>query len=281
MNRTLIFSALFLFGILFFVKAQDTQTMLINRINTLLSEGNCEGAQRLYDDMKYVTGKTNSSVESRIRSCRGGSTTVRTGTGTGTKRNGAVYNPDGIQLVYVEGSGTIKDFYIGKFEVTQAQWQKIMGNNPSHFKGTTLPVESVSWNDVKEFLGRLNSVSGRNYRLPTSAEWEFAARGGTAEKFCPGGCEYSGSNNINNVAWYEDNSGGRTQPVGTKLANELGIHDMSGNVLEWCEDAIGTLRVIRGGCWQCDASWCLVAYNNYTGLNLRNILLGFRLVLSL
>ena len=205
--------------------------------------------------------------------------------GSGNRRNGAAFNPDGIDLVYVEGTGSgimaVKGFYIGKYEITQAQWQAIMGSNPSNFKGSgNLPVERVSWNDVQEFLSRLNSATGRNYRLPTEAEWEFAARGGTAEKFCPGGCEYSGSNNVNSVAWYDANSGDRTHPVGTKAANELGIHDMSGNVWEWCEDAHGSYRVNRGGGWiNTDLSYLRVTGRYSDSPSIRSNLLGFRVVL--
>ena len=183
------------------------------------------------------------------------------------RRNGAAYNPDGIELVYVEGDNAtgMKGFYIGKFELTQAQWEKIMGTNPSGFKGAgNLPVENVSWNDIQEFLKRLNSATGKNYRLPTDVEWEFAARGGTATKSCPDGCEYSGGNDLDKIAWYKSNSNERTQPVGTKAPNELGIHDMTGNVWEWCENEIvfpprpgsdappAVRRAVRGGSWGSD-----------------------------
>jgi hypothetical protein len=186
--------------------------------------------------------------------------------GGGAKRNGAAYNPDGIELVYVEGSGSgitaTKGFYIGKYEVTQGQWRAIMGSNPSNFKGDNLPVEMVSWNDAQEFLTRLNSATGRSYRLPSETEWEYAASGGTATKFCPGGCEYSGSGSVDNVAWYDGNSGQRTHQVGAKAPNELGIYDMSGNVWEWCQDlydSSGSYRVLRGGSYNNFASDCRVA----------------------
>jgi len=170
-------------------------------------------------------------------------------------RNGTMYNPDGIELVYVEGKGDIQGFYIGKFEITQSQWVSIMGDNPSHFKGTDQPVERVSWNDTQKFLKQLNDRTSKNYRLPTEAEWEFAARGGTASK----GYEYSGSNNIDDVAWYKNNSKDKPHPVGSKLPNELGIHDMSGNVEEWCLDTLGPkrdLRVCRGGFFRSSPQDC-------------------------
>ena len=195
--------------------------------------------------------------------------------------NGAVYNPDGIELVYVEGKGDIMCFYIGKFLVTQEQWQAVMGENPSHFKGENMPVESVSWNDVQEFFSKLNANTGRNYRLATEAEWEFAAGGGTAAGFCPNGCEYSGSDYPDGVAWFDANSGNSTQPVGTKQPNELGIYDMSGNLWEITNDLYdnGAIIHVRGGCWASPAEDCNIKrfYNNSP--NDRNQYLGFRVVL--
>ena len=127
---------------------------------------------------------------------------------------------------------TVSSFYMGKYEVTQAQWKAVMGSNPSNCEGDDLPVDNVSWDDVQEFISALNNLTGKTYRLPTEAEWEFAARGGIKSN----GYKYSGSNTIGNVAWYNGNSGDKAHAVGTKLPNELGIYDMSGNVLEWCSD---------------------------------------------
>ena len=158
-------------------------------------------------------------------------------------------------------SVTLSGYYIGKTEVTQALWKAVMGSNPSYWKGDNLPVECVNWNDCQEFIRKLNAITGQNFRLPTEAEWEFACRGGNNSR----GYKYSGSNYIDNVAWYDGNSGKKTHPVATKLPNELGIYDMTGNVWEWCSDwkgkyssgaqidpkgpYDGSSRVDRGGSW--------------------------------
>jgi formylglycine-generating enzyme required for sulfatase activity len=157
----------------------------------------------------------------------------------------------------------VNDFYLGKYEVTQGQWQAVMGNNPSNFKncGDNCPVEQVSWNDTQDFISRLNGKTGKSYRLPIEAEWEYAARsGGKREK-------YAGGDDLDGVAWYSSNSGSKTHVVGTKAPNGLGLSDMSGNVWEWCQDwygekyyndspndnprgpSSGQYRVLRGGAW--------------------------------
>jgi len=179
----------------------------------------------------------------------GGSGSATSGSSS-NKRNGEIYNPDGIELIYVEGTGSgimaTKGFYIGKYEITQAQWRAIMGANPSRFKGDNLPVENVSWDDCQAFISKLNAITGKNYYLPTESEWEYAARGGNKSQ----NYEYSGSNSLFAVAWYSELNG--THAVGTKQPNELGIYDMTGNVWEWCEDwydASQQFRVYRGGSW--------------------------------
>jgi formylglycine-generating enzyme required for sulfatase activity len=191
-----------------------------------------------------------------------------------------------IEMVFVkgraftgtDGSVTVGDFSISKYEVTQRLWKLVMGKNPSVTKGDdNLPVESVNWDDAHEFVRKLNAKTGKAYRLPTDAEWEFAARGGTKSK----GYEYSGSNKAGDVAWYEDNSSGKIHTVGTKVPNELGIHDMSGNVWEWVSDAWkeGTVfRVVRGGSWHGGARGCRVS-NRHSGNGKQNRFydIGFRL----
>ena len=188
-------------------------------------------------------------------------------------------------------SVTLGDYYIGKFEVTQELWEAVMGSNASNFKGSKLPVEQVSWNDCQEFITKLNGLTGKNFRLPTEAEWEYAARGGNGSR----GYKYSGSNSISDVAWYHDNSGDKTHTVGTKSPNELGIYDMSGNVWEWCQDwygsyssgsqtnpqgpSSGSLRVYRGGGWSYCAGYCRVSDRGSGTPAVRGDFLGFRVVL--
>lgn len=185
----------------------------------------------------------------------------------------------------------LSSYYIGKTEVTQALWQAVMGSNPSNFKGADLPVECVSWNDCQEFIQKLNSLTGRNFRLPTEAEWEFACRGGNNS--C--GYKYSGSNNLGSVAWYDENSGGQTHRVATKAPNELGIYDMSGNVGEWCSDwyadytsysqtdptgpQSGSYRVRRGGGWGSYAGHCRSSLRNFSTPAHRPSNFGLRLAL--
>ena len=184
------------------------------------------------------------------------------------------------------------NYYMGKYEVTQSLWLAVMGSNPSKFKGDYLPVEMVSWDDCQEFIGKLNSMTGRKFRLPTEAEWEYAARGGKKSR----GYQYSGSSNISDVAWYTDNSGSKTHPVGTKQSNELGLYDMTGNVCEWCQDWYGSYvsssqtnptgavrgssRVCRDGSFNNSAGYCRSSCRSYSPPDYLFNHLGLRLVLS-
>lgn len=213
---------------------------------------------------------------------------------------------------------TISDFYIGKTLVTQKQWLEIMGNNPSNFTDCDdCPVENVSWNDAQAFIDGLNAKTGMKFRLPTEAEWEYAAGGGhkftvqtvivdapiskgkitvdLASKY-----QYAGSNNLDEVGWYNKNSNGKTHPVAAKRPNELGLYDMSGNVYEWCQDwysgkyyeecknndavenptgpGAGSYRVVRGGSWSSYARFCRSTFRNRGSPDSRDNDLGFRLV---
>ena len=166
---------------------------------------------------------------------------------------------------------SLSTFYIGKYEVTQEEWEVVMGNNPSRFKGSKLPVERIRWKDCQAFISKLNAITGKQFRLPTESEWEFAASGGNSSR----GYKYSGGNDISDVAWYSDNSRNTTHNVGAMRANELGLYDMSGNVWEWCQDwygsysssaqvnpcgsSTGSCRVIRGGCWYNNAEACRIS----------------------
>ena len=194
---------------------------------------------------------------------------------------------------------TLSSFSIGKYEVTQEEWQAVMGDNPSSFKGSKRPkrpVERVSWNDCQEFIRKLNTMTGKHFRLPTEAEWEYAARGGNKSI----GYKYAGSDNLDRVAWYLKNSGYKTHDVGThdvgqKSPNELGLYDMSGNVLEWCADwygsyssnsqtnpsgsSSGSYRVHRGGSWRSSARNCRVSSRDRSTPGSSDYFLGLRLAL--
>jgi formylglycine-generating enzyme required for sulfatase activity len=190
-----------------------------------------------------------------------------------------------------------QDYYLGVYEVTQAQYEQVMGKNPSRFKGPRNPVEQVSWDDVVKFCERLSELpeekkAGRVYRLPTEAEWEYACRAGSKTAFSFG----DNSESLGDYAWFGDNSNGKTHPVGEKKPNAWGLYDMHGNVWEWCSDRYddypkgavtdpvgpkeGSYRVFRGGGWDFEAAFCRSAYRNgYSSLN-RYYHSGFRLALS-
>ncbi len=196
-----------------------------------------------------------------------------------------------LELVFVEGSQNIRSFWLGRYPVTQAQWQAVMqGENPSRFVGDNRPVERVSWNDITQtqkeagsdgFLSRLKSVAqpSMDFRLPLEKEWEYAARGGkTHSPF-----KYAGSDDLHEVGWYDDNSHRETKPVGLKKANDLGLYDMSGNVWEWCNDLYsseGSDRVMRGGSWLNFAIDCRVADRGSDAPSGRGDSAGFRLCCS-
>jgi len=194
---------------------------------------------------------------------------------------------------------TLDTYFIGQTEVTQELWIAVMGSNPSQFPGSTNPVENVSWEDCQEFIATLNQLTGRTFRLPTEAEWEFAARGGNESQ----GYKYAGSDIITSVAWYSGNDAWQirgtgsygTHPVATRMPNELMLFDMSGNVHEWCQDwfaaytsgdqlnptgpATGNARVYRGGSWYFDEWFCRVSFRNSVTPTYRSYGIGLRLAL--
>ena len=187
---------------------------------------------------------------------------------------------------------TLSSYCIGETEVTQALWQAVMGSNPSSFTGDMQrPVECVTWNDCQTFITKLNEMTGKTFRLPTEAEWEYAARGGKRSQ----GYKYAGSNTIGDVAWYLSNSSSTTHAVATKAPNELGLYDMSGNVCEWCQDwygsyssesqtnptgpASGSGRVDRSGCWMDYDRSCRVSFRVNDNPTYSGNILGLRLAL--
>ncbi len=182
------------------------------------------------------------------------------------------------------------DYLIGKYEVTQDLWEAVMGNNPSSKKGERKPVDGISWNDAQAFIDTLNQLTGQHFRLPTEAEWEFAAKGGNlSQKY-----QYSGSDKYDEVAWLQENSASNIQDVGQKLPNELGLYDMSGNVYEWCQDwygnyskndqndpigpSSGTGRIRRGGCVHSNSpKYCRVTFRMSNEPSKRFYYVGLRL----
>lgn len=179
-----------------------------------------------------------------------------------------------MEFVYVEGSNGMRGFYMSKTEITQSQWRRVMGSNPSKFKGRSNPVENVSWEDVQAFIKELNRETGMNYRLPRLNEWEYAAKGGVKGVMT----EYAGGNNLSDVAWCAYNSNEQTHEVGTKTPNEAGLYDMTGNVSEWVVDQFDKdTRFVKGGSWADDASNCTISSQEKISVKTKNGNIGFRL----
>ena len=298
-------------------------------INEHLANGKCESAQRLYNAYKVESGKSNSTIEERIAQClnaRGSAKQGDDNSSVVSHGSDMTFNVGGVgfKMVRVEGgtftmgctseqgndcdsdekpahSVTLSNYYMGETEVTQALWKAVMGEEPTnnggwtseYGRGDSYPAYRVSYADVQEFIHKLNAATGWTFRLPTEAEWEYAARGGSKSR----GYKYSGSNSIGDVAWYYGNSGGQTHPVKGKRANELELYDMSGNVREWCSDwygsygsgsqtnpqgpSTGTHRVYRGGGWDHYAEYCRVSNRDRNSPTNCYDFLGFRLVLGL
>ena len=228
---------------------------------------------------------TDSSINVEMVFVKGGAFTM----GCTAEQGGACYGNE-----KPARSVTLSDFYIGRHEVTQKQWMALMGDNPSLWKGDSLPVENVRWDDVKTFIEKLNAMTetGMEYRLPTEAEWEYAARGGAVS----GSHVYSGSSGVGDVAWYEDNGGNKTSPVGSKVPNELGVYDMSGNVWELVGDWFGdydaaprsnpsgppwgSYHVMRGGSWSSGVRACRVTHRMSLAQGFSSGDVGFRLAIG-
>lgn len=218
---------------------------------------------------------TANGVSFKMIAVKGGIMTM----GCTPEQEGECYPDEG-----VANQKNISSFMIGETEVTQELWNAVMGNNPSKFKGDLQrPVERVPWEKCQEFINKLNSITGKNFRLPSEEEWEYAARGGQSSK----SYKYCGSNNVEEIAWWKNNSGTKTHPVKTKKPNELGIYDMSGNVYEWCNDyysdAKGVIKfdshVLRGGCWSATKRNLRVSYRYFAPTNNPSERTGFRLAL--
>ena len=225
-------------------------------------------------------------------------TRIRTVVMTASARFEFCAIPAGTFLMGSEKEGSVhqvtirRAFHVGKYPVTQAQWEAVMGTNPSKFRGDDRPVEQVSWNDCQKFIEHLNATGKGTFRLPTEAEWEYACRAGSTGKFCSGDDESL----LNDYAWYSANSGDQSQPVGQKKSNAWGLHDMHGNVWEWCQDwyddygadpeidpqgpptSTMPVRVFRGGCWRGVADFAASAHRGGRGPGYRDGILGFRLV---
>ena len=273
--------------------SSDDYTEYLEHSRNHIAKGNIEMAQKCYNVYVNMTGKKDLEIERLLKGepkedsavSVEEATSVRTITvngvsfdmvkvqgGTFTMGATSEQGSDAVSDEKPTHKVTLSDYMIAKIEVTQELWQAVMGSNPSYFKGNNLPVEQVSWNDCQEFIEKLNSLTGLNFRLPTEAEWEYAARGGNKSK----GYKYSGSNYIGSVAWYTSTTNhSGTKPVATKAPNELGLYDMSGNVWEWCSDrygsysngsqtnpkgpSSGSCRVFRGGSWNHLATLCRVS----------------------
>ena len=274
-----------------------------------LKNGNVEKARLTYNIYKDLTGKKDAYLEGQLNPAKAAKDKVASSSKTQassaspappqdkhTSSTSRTFTVNGVsfQMVYVQGgtfrmgsndlgadddeqpvhSVTLSDYYIGETEVTQQLWHAVMGSNPSYFTGDSQrPVEMVSWDDCQTFISRLNDLTRKDFRLPTEAEWEYAARGGNKSR----GYKYSGSNTLSDVAWSYNNASGTTHPVKQKRSNELGLYDMSGNVWEWCQDwydsdyysqspsynptgpSSGSDRVLRGFCWRDLGRWCRVA----------------------
>ncbi len=194
------------------------------------------------------------------------------------------------EMIYVEGgtyakgdpakpeNASVGNFYIAQTEVTQNLWKAVMGKKSNALsRGKNCPADQISWNDCQEFISKLNQITGANFRLPTEAEWEYAARGGKKTH----NYKLSGGTAMGKIGWYNGNSNGEPQPVATKTANELGVYDMSGNLWEWCSDVFADgQHVMRGGCWNSTSQACWVWNTTKSDAAYKSDICGLRLAMD-
>ena len=267
-------------------KKQTTTTTTTTQQQSGKKQGTSDGKKKTKREPKKSSGRSQSSILQDLVN-----NMVRVAGGTFTMGATSEQGSDAYDDEKPAHQVTLSSFSIGKYEVTQEEWEAVMGSNPSNFKGAKRPVEQVSWDDCQKFIRKLNALTGKRFRLPTEAEWEYAARGGNRSQ----GYKYAGGNSIGSVAWYEGNSNNETHPVGKKQSNELGLYDMAGNVGEWCQDwngryssssqtnptgtTSGSDRVYRGGSWGFYARYCRSScrYNDTPSHSDRT--LGLRLAL--
>lgn len=292
---------------------QDEIKRLKKEINGL--ETNLKNKDKNYQQEIAHLNEHIKALEAELNKNRDSSGTIEVGTEAKTE----IFTVNGVsfKMVYVEGGTfimgandhdkkagyverpahevTLSKFWIGETQVTQALWQAVMGYNPSKFNGDNLPVENVNWSECKDFIRNLNKLTGKKFRLPTEAQWEFAARGGNLGK--ENEFLFAGNYDVYDVAWYDDNSENKTHPVKTLDPNELGLYDMSGNVWEWCQDwyessyyqisptidpkgpAIGNYRVNRGGSWRSNIDRSRVTFRGNSIPSIADDNVGLRLAL--
>jgi formylglycine-generating enzyme required for sulfatase activity len=315
----------FIFSVSAIYSQKDTEDYIeyLEAAKKHIKNGDIDMAKKVYNIYKELTGHKDDYMESRLSlsSSLSKINTYRSAESAGNSTTPDFYkmpiytidiNGVTIKMILVEGGIfqmgsdqwkndekptheiTLSNYYIGETEVTQELWQAVMGRNPSTFKGDNQrPVETISWNDCQIFIKKLNALTNQQFKLPTEAEWEFAARGGNKSK----GYNLSGGNSLAEVSWNLLNSKGTTFPVKQKIPNELGLYDMTGNVAEWCADYYNSNfyaqspssdpecttgdsgMVIRGGSWSNHSSDCRTTcrLSRYAGSSASNI--GFRLVL--
>ena len=233
---------------------------LLNEAEKLYEQKNWEGARVYYQQVADATPELNYPKE-RLQKVQK------------YLEKKMIRNVGELELVYVEGANGIKSFYMGKMEITQSQWRRVMRNNPSKFKGRGLPVENVSWEDAQAFITELNKQTGMKYRLPRAEEWEFAAKGGSKSR----NTQYSGSNNLDEVAWCAYNSSESSHVVGEKSPNELGLYDMTGNLSEWVVDQYDKVsRFVKGGSWADDAVNSVISESEKFPTKYKSDRIGFR-----